>query len=189
MPSFRIIERTPASVDLDVAPFRPFQLLQSLAESGQVVMKFRVVLGMRHQNADPPFSLDLLRPCRKRPRRRRAADQRDELPASHSCPQGQNHARHRLTAVRVLERGKGDANCDQLFWAGKRLWAKRPGQNPESANRFRFAPDSKPTSRSQNCSRRQLFANAAIAASRVAVRRAVLMLPKGKRPRQRSAFG
>src|SRR5215467_15127484 len=33
-------------------------------------------------------------------------------------PQGQNHAPHRLTAVWVLERGKGDANCDQLFWAG-----------------------------------------------------------------------
>src|SRR5262249_54293669 len=33
-------------------------------------------------------------------------------------PQGQNHAPHRLTAVRVLERGKGDANCDQLFRAG-----------------------------------------------------------------------
>jgi hypothetical protein len=30
---------------------------------------------------------------------------------------------------------------------------------------FRFAPDSRPTSRSQNYSRRQLFANAAIAAA------------------------
>src|SRR5262249_49316705 len=34
------------------------------------------------------------------------------------APRGQNHAPHRLTAVRVLERGEGDANCDQLFWAG-----------------------------------------------------------------------
>src|SRR5262249_43765616 len=38
----------------------------------------------------------------------------DELPASHSRPQ---HARHRFTVVRVLERGRGDVNCDQLFWA------------------------------------------------------------------------
>src|SRR5215467_1586064 len=34
------------------------------------------------------------------------------------APRGQNHARHRLTAVRVLERGEGDVGCDQLFWAG-----------------------------------------------------------------------
>src|SRR5262245_34599215 len=33
------------------------------------------------------------------------------------APRGQNHAPHRLTAVWVLERGKGDVNCDQLFWA------------------------------------------------------------------------
>src|SRR5215471_3577282 len=34
------------------------------------------------------------------------------------APRGQSHAPHRVTAVRVLERGEGDANCDQLFWAG-----------------------------------------------------------------------
>src|SRR5262245_64425395 len=34
------------------------------------------------------------------------------------APRGQNHALHRLTAVWVLEWGKGDANCDQLFWSG-----------------------------------------------------------------------
>src|SRR5215813_8159924 len=33
------------------------------------------------------------------------------------APRGQNHAPHRLTAVRVLERGERGANCDQLFWA------------------------------------------------------------------------
>jgi hypothetical protein len=31
-------------------------------------MKFRVVLSMRHQHADPPFPLGLLRACRERPR-------------------------------------------------------------------------------------------------------------------------
>ena len=44
----RIIERTPSRVDLNVAPFRPSKLLETLAERGQVVMKFCVVLGMRH---------------------------------------------------------------------------------------------------------------------------------------------
>src|SRR5215471_3808934 len=34
------------------------------------------------------------------------------------APRGQNHAPHRLTAVWVLEWGKRDANCDQLFWSG-----------------------------------------------------------------------
>src|SRR6516162_4395051 len=34
------------------------------------------------------------------------------------APRGQNHAPHRLTAVRVLERDERGANCDQLFSAG-----------------------------------------------------------------------
>src|SRR5262249_16909446 len=58
----------------------------------------------------------------------------------------QNHAPHRLTAVRVLERGKGDANCDQLFWAGNVGFESHDwGQNrksSKSANVFRFAPES-----------------------------------------------
>src|SRR5262249_11377411 len=45
------------------------------------------------------------------------ADQRDELPASHSRSQGQSYAVHRVTAVRVLKRAEMDVNCDQLFWA------------------------------------------------------------------------
>jgi len=84
LPSFRIIERTPSRVDLNVAPFRPSKLLETLAERGQVVMKFRVVLGMRHQHADPPFPLGLLRVRDERPRGRRAAEQRDELATFHS---------------------------------------------------------------------------------------------------------
>jgi hypothetical protein len=74
LPSFRIIERTPARIDLNVAPFHPSQLLESLAERGQVIMKFRVVLSVRHQDADPPFPLRLLRARRERPRNRRTAE-------------------------------------------------------------------------------------------------------------------
>src|SRR5262245_17584685 len=46
-------------------------------------MKFRVVLGMRHQHADPPLPLRLLGARRERPRGRGAAEQRDELASFH----------------------------------------------------------------------------------------------------------
>jgi hypothetical protein len=89
------------------------------------------------------------------------------------APRGQNHARHRLTAVRVLERGEADVNCDQLFWAGNVGSGSTTGVKTRKAQYqqtlFRFAPDSRPTSRSENYFRRQLFANA-VAASRVASR-------------------
>jgi hypothetical protein len=48
-------------------------------------MKFRVVLSMRHQHADPPFPFGLLRAGRERPRDSRAAEQRDQCaPPDHS---------------------------------------------------------------------------------------------------------
>src|SRR6516165_629406 len=60
------------------------------------------------------------------------------------APRGQNHAPHRLTVVRVLERGERGANCDQLFWAGNVGFESHDrGQNrksSKSANVFRFAP-------------------------------------------------
>jgi hypothetical protein len=43
-----------------------------------------IVLGKRCQDAYPPYPLWLLRARRQRPRRRRAAEQRDELAAPHS---------------------------------------------------------------------------------------------------------
>src|SRR5215813_15522979 len=64
------------------------------------------------------------------------------------APRGQNHAPHRLTAVRVLERGERGANCDQLFWAGNVGFESHDrGQNrksSKSANVFQFAPESGP---------------------------------------------
>src|SRR5262249_20518553 len=67
------------------------------------------------------------------------------------APRGQNHARHRLTAVRVLERGEGDGSCDQLFWAGNVGSGShdpvKTGKAQNQANVFRFAPESGPTSR------------------------------------------
>src|SRR5262245_34846772 len=64
------------------------------------------------------------------------------------APRGQNHAPHRLTVVRVLERGERGANCDQLFWAGNVGFESHDrGQNrksSKSANVFQFAPESGP---------------------------------------------
>src|SRR5262249_34900849 len=62
------------------------------------------------------------------------------------APKVKNHAPHRLTAVRVLERGERGANCDQLFWVGYVGFESHDrGQNrksSKSANVFRFAPES-----------------------------------------------
>src|SRR5262249_11911104 len=60
------------------------------------------------------------------------------------APRGQNHAPHRLTAVRVLERDERGANCDQLFWAGNVGFESHDrGQNRKSsvsANAFPVLP-------------------------------------------------
>jgi hypothetical protein len=45
------------------------------------VLRFRIILGCRHQHADAPHALALLRARRERPRSRRAAEQRDERAA------------------------------------------------------------------------------------------------------------
>src|SRR5262249_55531748 len=46
-------------------------------------LRFRIVRSIRHQHADPPHPVALLRAHRERPRRR-AAEQRDELAPPHS---------------------------------------------------------------------------------------------------------
>jgi hypothetical protein len=43
----------------------------------------RIARSHRHQHADPPHPLGLLRARRERPSNRRAAEQRDELASSH----------------------------------------------------------------------------------------------------------
>ena len=78
-------------------------------------------------------------------------------------------------------------NCDQLFWAGMSALGPTTGLKTRKARYqqmlFRFAPDSRPTSRSQNYFRRQHLANAAMAALRVGLvavgRRAVLVVAEG----------
>src|ERR1041384_8554394 len=70
-------------MNLHVAPIRPSKPLKLLQERGDLSLCFRVALFVRNQHANP-LHRGLLRTRAERPRRRRAADQRDELAASHS---------------------------------------------------------------------------------------------------------
>src|SRR5262249_38279129 len=78
------VERGPAIVEPDIAALRPPEFLESLLKFGDYGLSFPIAPSIRHQHADPPHALGLLRPRRERPRRRRAAEQRDELAALHS---------------------------------------------------------------------------------------------------------
>src|SRR5262249_34445731 len=60
-------------------------LLKPLPAPREARRHFRIVLGQGRQHGDPANSVDLLRPRYNRPRRRCAADQRDELAPFH-CP-------------------------------------------------------------------------------------------------------
>src|SRR5262245_20473713 len=85
MASFRIVPG-PTNLDLRVATVRPAQLLQPAQKRGDAGSPFWIVRGRGHQHADPPHSLRLLRPRRKRPCRRCTAEQRDELAPPHVEP-------------------------------------------------------------------------------------------------------
>jgi hypothetical protein len=76
--------RRKASVDADIAAFRPSTLFQPLPECRKASLCLRIVLGEAHQHADPPHSVGLLCARRERPRCGSAAEQRDELAAFHS---------------------------------------------------------------------------------------------------------
>ena len=77
------IGRGPAGVDPHVAADGPAQLRQPLQERPDAGLKFRIVRGCGQEHADAPHPLALLRARRERPRRRRAAEQRDELAPLH----------------------------------------------------------------------------------------------------------
>jgi len=70
------IARPPARVDLHVAGDDPARLPQPLQERGDAGLSFRILRGRRHEHADAPHPLALLRACRERVRRCRAAEQR-----------------------------------------------------------------------------------------------------------------
>ncbi len=68
----------------DIAAFRPSTLFQPLPECREASLRFRIVLGEPHQHAYPPHAFGLLRTRREWQCGSRAAQQRDELAASHS---------------------------------------------------------------------------------------------------------
>src|SRR5262245_65140895 len=72
----------PAVVDLHIPADGPAQLLQSLMESREACLTFRIIGGEVHEHADAPYPLALLRARRKRPHGR-ATEQRDELAPFH----------------------------------------------------------------------------------------------------------
>jgi hypothetical protein len=74
---------TKAVVELDVAPFGPTQLLQSLSQHRIAGLSVRVGFEDARNDADPPHPLSLLCARRERPRHR-AAEKRDERAALHS---------------------------------------------------------------------------------------------------------
>src|SRR5262245_26598469 len=79
---FTGIGRSPARVDPHVAADAPARLLETLQERPDAGLKFRIVRSRGQENADETHPLALLRVRSERPRRR-AAEQRDELPALH----------------------------------------------------------------------------------------------------------
>src|SRR5215813_9556481 len=66
------------------AGIAPSQLAERLCERGEPGLPLGIVRGDIREHADAPRAFDLLRARRMRPyRRRRAAEQRDELTALH----------------------------------------------------------------------------------------------------------
>src|SRR5262245_66348930 len=59
-------------------------MLEAPQECCDSVLSIQIVRGRGHEHANPPHPLRLLRPCRDRPRRGRAAEPRDELAPPHS---------------------------------------------------------------------------------------------------------
>src|SRR5262249_46399292 len=74
----------PAFVELCVDAGGPSTFSQLLPEGAHARLRFRVCRRQRHQYSDPAHASALLRARRNRPRRRRAAEQRDELATLHS---------------------------------------------------------------------------------------------------------
>src|SRR5215813_11339454 len=73
----------PAMIKSKVAALRPSQFLQRLMERLHHRLRFQIAFGKVRQHPDAPHLLALLRARCEWPRRRRAAEQRDELAALH----------------------------------------------------------------------------------------------------------
>src|SRR6516162_4027501 len=70
--------RRPPKVNPHVAAISPTQARKRLSERREARLPHGIVFVIRHEHADTPYAVALLRPRRERPRRR-AAEERDEL--------------------------------------------------------------------------------------------------------------
>src|SRR5262249_44295937 len=86
----RVLKRAPAGINLDIAAFDPSQFLECLPECVQVILEFRVVLGMRHEHADATRPFSLLRKLRERPPSRHTTEKGNELAPPHGRLRGSN---------------------------------------------------------------------------------------------------
>src|SRR5215211_4166779 len=78
------IAGSPAILDANTVTLFPPQPLEAVPECGEARWRLRVAFGEPHQHANSPHAFARLRACRQRPCRSGAAEQRDELPPSHS---------------------------------------------------------------------------------------------------------
>jgi hypothetical protein len=77
------VTAAPTKVHPHVATIGPTQVHKRLSERRDVSLPLRIVFVKRHEHADAPHPVALLRPCHHRPRRR-APEERDELaPPNH----------------------------------------------------------------------------------------------------------
>ncbi len=94
-------------IDLNIAADGPAELLKPLPERLGAELPRRIVLGVEHQHADSAHSLALLCAQRQRPRRRRAAEQRDELPSFlielHPIPTSWDRTRQNIELARISQ--------------------------------------------------------------------------------------
>jgi hypothetical protein len=78
-PHARHIVSGPTLVELNIAAFGPSELCELLPQRASAAFVFGIALGIGHDNPHAPHSACRLCARRKRPRRRRATEQRDEV--------------------------------------------------------------------------------------------------------------
>src|SRR5262249_24457379 len=74
-----------AIIDPDVATLYPSEFLQCLAYHCDIDLSGPKILSPCHKSPAQPHSLALLRPRHERPRRRRGAEEGEEVAALHGC--------------------------------------------------------------------------------------------------------
>src|SRR5580704_4783353 len=74
------VTASPAVIDLEIAALAPTKLVETLPKYLNARTCVRVVLGGRHQHANPAHPLALLRARRQRPRESSASERSNEFP-------------------------------------------------------------------------------------------------------------